>query len=244
MMLRDARAARVRDDRHRLRPHRVHRHRHDVPPRRRSRDHRQHVRPGASPTSRCSSSTSEGEEVPRGEPGEIVIRGYNVMRATSTIPSRRPRRSTPTAGCTRGDIGVMDERGYIQITDRVKDMFIVGGFNAYPAEIEDLMLRHPDIGQVAVVGVPDERLGEVGMAFVVPRPGIVARPRRRSSPGAARRWRTTRCRDGVEIVDELPLNATARCSSTSCATAPRARLTTTSPNNGGTTWTTRSCCAD
>ena len=70
-----------------------------------------------------------------------------------------------------GDIGVMDERGYIDITDRKKDMFIVGGFNAYPAEIESLLLDHPDIAQVAVIGVPDERLGEVGMAFVVPTDG-------------------------------------------------------------------------
>ena len=63
----------------------------------------------------------------------------------------------------------MDERGYLRITDRKKDMFIVGGFNAYPAEIENMILEHPDVAQVAVVGVPDERMGEVGVAFVVPR---------------------------------------------------------------------------
>ena len=93
-----------------------------------------------------------------------------------------------------GDIGVMDERGNLRITDRKKDMFIVGGFNAYPAEIENMMLRHPAVGQVAVVGVPDERMGEVGMAFVVPRPGATRRPRRARSRGAASRWPTTRCR--------------------------------------------------
>ena len=65
-----------------------------------------------------------------------------------------------------GDICVMDANGYIDITDRKKDMFINGGFNAYPAEIEQMMLDHPDIGQVAVIGVPDERLGEVGAAFL------------------------------------------------------------------------------
>ena len=64
----------------------------------------------------------------------------------------------------------MDERGYLRITDRMKDMFIVGGFNCYPAEIENLLLEHPGVGQVAVIGIPDERMGEVGMAFVVPRP--------------------------------------------------------------------------
>jgi HIP---CoA ligase len=65
----------------------------------------------------------------------------------------------------------LDAAGYVRVTDRKKDVFIVGGFNAYPAEIEAKLARHPAIGQVAVVGVPDERLGEVGVAFVVPAPG-------------------------------------------------------------------------
>ena len=69
-----------------------------------------------------------------------------------------------------GDVGVMDDRGYLRITDRTKDMFIVGGFNAYPAEIEQQIMEHPAISQVAVVGVPDDRLGEVAKAFVVLRP--------------------------------------------------------------------------
>ena len=75
-----------------------------------------------------------------------------------------------------GDVGVMDERGYLRITDRKKDMFIVGGFNVYPAEVEAALRRHPDVGQAAVVGVPDRRMGEVGAAFVVPRPGATIRP--------------------------------------------------------------------
>ena len=78
----------------------------------------------------------------------------------------------------------MDERGYLVITDRKKDMFITGGFNAYPAEIERLLLLHPAIAQVAVIGVPDERMGEVGMAFVVPAAGTVARSRRADRLGA------------------------------------------------------------
>jgi acyl-CoA synthetase (AMP-forming)/AMP-acid ligase II len=61
-----------------------------------------------------------------------------------------------------GDIGLMDERGYLKVTGRIKDMYVVGGFNAYPAEIEDLLLGNEDIAQVAVIGVPDERMGEVG----------------------------------------------------------------------------------
>ena len=70
-----------------------------------------------------------------------------------------------------GDVGVLDERGYLKITDRLKDMFIVGGFNCYPAEIERLLADHPSIAQVAVVGIPDERMGEIGVACIVPKAG-------------------------------------------------------------------------
>ncbi len=110
-------------------------------------------------------------ERPRGEPGEIVVRGYNVMVGYFDDPRKTAETIDEDGWLHTGDIGVMDEAGYIDITDRVKDMFINGGFNAYPAEIENLMMSHPGVGQVAVVGVPDPRLGEVGHAFVVPTPG-------------------------------------------------------------------------
>jgi len=103
-----------------------------------------------------------------------------------------------------GDIGRLDERGYLRITDRLKDMFIVGGFNTYPAEIEQALLAHPDVGMVAVVGTPDERLGEVGVAFVVAAPGstpdaegIIAWARERLANYKVPRR--------IEVVDELPL---------------------------------------
>ena len=108
-----------------------------------------------------------------------------------------------------GDVGVMDDAGNLRITDRTKDMFIVGGFNAYPAEIENMMMRHPAVGQVAVVGVPDHRLGEVGVAFVVPRPGatideaeLIAWCREQMANYKVPRY--------VEVVDALPLNATGK----------------------------------
>ena len=75
-----------------------------------------------------------------------------------------------------GDVGVLDAHGYLRITDRLKDMFIVGGFNCYPAEIERLMADNPAIAQVAVVGVPDERMGEVGCACVILRAGVTTSP--------------------------------------------------------------------
>jgi HIP---CoA ligase len=108
-----------------------------------------------------------------------------------------------------GDICVMDDRGYLRITDRKKDMFIVGGFNAFPAEIEGMLLRHPGVAQVAVVGVPDERLGEVGMAFVVPRTGagidgdeLIAWARDEMANYKVPRH--------VKVVHALPLNASGK----------------------------------
>jgi acyl-CoA synthetase (AMP-forming)/AMP-acid ligase II len=103
----------------------------------------------------------------------------------------------------------MNDRGYIRITDRTKDMFIVGGFNAYPAEIENMISEHPGVGQVAVVGVPDPRMGEVGYAYVIPRVNTVV------TGDELRAW----CREKManykvpryfEIVDEVPLNASGK----------------------------------
>ena len=104
----------------------------------------------------------------------------------------------------------MDERGYLRITDRIKDMFIVGGFNCYPAEIENLMFAHEAIAQVAVIGIPDERMGEVGMAFVVPAPGHAPTRRGAHARGAATRWPTTRCRAGSRSCRALPVNAAGK----------------------------------
>ena len=147
-----------------------------------------------------------GQEVPRGEPGEIVVRGYNVMVGYLDDPEKTAETIDADGWLHTGDIGVMDDGGNIDITDRVKDMFINGGFNAYPAEIESLMLTHPDIGQVAVVGVPDDRLGEVGFAFVVPAAGSSP------DPDEIIAWcrdemANYKCPRHVEVVEALPLNA-------------------------------------
>lgn len=109
--------------------------------------------------------------VPDGQPGEIVVRGFNVMKGYFDDPEATAGAFMDGGWLRTGDIGLMDERGYIRITDRKKDMFIVGGFNAYPAEIENIMVAHPSVAQASVIGVPDDRLGEVGLAFVTARPG-------------------------------------------------------------------------
>ena len=113
----------------------------------------------------------DGREVARGEAGEIVCRGFNVMVGYFEDEAATREAIDADGWLHTGDIGVMDDRGYLQITDRKKDMFIVGGFNVYPAEVENAILAHPDVAQVAVVSAPDTRMGEVGVAFVVPRAG-------------------------------------------------------------------------
>lgn len=152
---------------------------------------------------------NEGRELPRGESGEIVCRGYNVMPGYFADDDAT-RAAIDTDGWLHtGDIGVMDERGYVTITDRMKDMFIVGGFNAYPAEIENSLLAHPGVAQVAVVGASDERMGEVGHAFVVRRPGVDV------SEAALIEWCRPRMANfkvprRVTFVDALPTNASGK----------------------------------
>ena len=108
------------------------------------------------------------------ETGEIWVRGYNVMRGYFNQPDATREAIDADGWLHTGDLGCVDANGNLKITDRIKDMFIVGGFNCYPAEIERLLAAHPAIAQVALVGVPDTRLGEVGHAYVVLRPGVHA----------------------------------------------------------------------
>ena len=115
---------------------------------------------------------ADGKEVPRGESGEVVVRGYNVMKGYFEDPEETANAIDDDGWLHTGDVAVMDERGYLRITDRIKDMYILGGFNCYPAEIENLLFGSALFAQVAVIGIPDERQGEVGMAFVVPAAGV------------------------------------------------------------------------
>jgi acyl-CoA synthetase (AMP-forming)/AMP-acid ligase II len=112
----------------------------------------------------------DGSTLPAGESGEVLVRGYNVMRGYFEDPEATAAAIDPAGWLRTGDIGSLDADGNLRITDRLKDMFVVGGFNAYPAEIEQAIGRHEKVAEAAVIGVPDARLGEVGHAFVVPRP--------------------------------------------------------------------------
>jgi acyl-CoA synthetase (AMP-forming)/AMP-acid ligase II len=113
----------------------------------------------------------DGAPLPPGSSGEVLVRGYHVMRGYFDDPAATAAAVDPAGWLHTGDVGTLDGDGNLRITDRLKDMFTVGGFNAYPAEIEQVIARHERVSEVAVVGVPDARLGEVGCAFVVPRPG-------------------------------------------------------------------------
>ena len=150
-----------------------------------------------------------GAEVSRGEPGEVVVRGYNVMKGYFGQASETSATIDADGWLHTGDIGVMNADGYLRITDRQKDMFIVGGFNAYPAEIESMLLERPELTQAAVIGAPDARLGEVGVAFVVLKPGarldgetLIAWCRERMANFKVPRR--------VIFLEALPMNATGK----------------------------------
>jgi HIP---CoA ligase len=152
-----------------------------------------------------------GDEVARGSPGEVVVRGYTVTQGYFEDAEATAGAIDAEGWLHTGDVGVMDSSGNVRITDRKKDMFVVGGFNAYPAEIERELSSHPHVAQAAVVGFPDRRLGEVGCAFVVPTAGVD----RRALPGELVEWARGRIANykvprRVEIVEELPLNASGK----------------------------------
>jgi acyl-CoA synthetase (AMP-forming)/AMP-acid ligase II len=125
-------------------------------------------------TSGCAMAGTEiqcvdktGKAVAAGVDGEILVRGFNVMQEYFNNPEATEQALTTDGWLKTGDVGVMDEDGYLRITGRIKEMFIVGGFNCYPAEIENILCDMPGIARAAVIGVPDERMGEVARAFLV-----------------------------------------------------------------------------
>jgi acyl-CoA synthetase (AMP-forming)/AMP-acid ligase II len=114
-----------------------------------------------------------GNEVPAGADGEVLVRGYNVMSGYLDDPEATAE-TIRDGWLDTGDRGRLDERGNLSITGRSKEMFVVGGFNVYPAEVEDVLARHDAVAESGVVGVPDARMGEVGRAYVRLRPGRTA----------------------------------------------------------------------
>ncbi|MGC9539876.1 FadD3 family acyl-CoA ligase [Streptomyces sp. UG1] len=163
----------------------------------------------ASTSGRAIPGTEIRVEAPPGEPGEVLVRGFNVMRGYYEDEAATAEVLTPDGWLRTGDVGVLDDAGNLRITDRIKDMFIVGGFNAYPAEIEQMLGLHPDVADVAVIGVPDPRLGEAGKAFVVRRPGSVLTGDDLIA-WARREMANYKVPRAVEFVGELPRNASGK----------------------------------
>ena len=150
-----------------------------------------------------------GNDLPAGHAGELLVRGFNVMQGYFDDPGATAEALDPDGWLRTGDVALIGTDGNLRITDRKKDMYIVGGFNAYPAEIENMMAAHPAVAQVAVVGIPNERMGELGVAFVVPRSGVTAVPE--EIIGWCReRMANFKVPSRVEIVDELPLTPSGK----------------------------------
>jgi len=154
---------------------------------------------------------ADGQEVATGEAGEIVVRGYNVMSGYFQDAEATAATIDVDGWLHTGDVGFVDADGNLAITDRLKDMYVSGGFNVYPAEVEAVLRRHPAVAQVAVVGVPDHRMGEVGLAVVVLAPGADAGSLAEDLPVFAKEQLANfKVPRRVEVVDVLPTNASGK----------------------------------
>jgi acyl-CoA synthetase (AMP-forming)/AMP-acid ligase II len=152
---------------------------------------------------------SEGASVAIGEAGEICVRGYNVMQGYFNNPQATQEAIDNEGWLHTGDVGVLDEQGYLRITDRLKDMIISGGFNVYPAEIENGLASIAGVVQSAVVGIADERMGEVAKAFIVKQQGSEL------DVQAVIDWCKANMANykvprAVEFIDAMPLNAAGK----------------------------------
>ena len=153
--------------------------------------------------------TQAGADAAPDEAGEVVVRGETVMRGYLDDAEATASAIDADRWLHTGDLGTFDAHGYLRIVGRIKDMYIVGGFNAYPAEIENLLLGHQRVSQAAVIGVPDERLGEVGKAFVVLEPGPPIEPEE-IIEWARDEMANYKVPRTVEFLDSLPVNATGK----------------------------------
>jgi fatty-acyl-CoA synthase len=149
-----------------------------------------------------------GRVLPPGEEGEVCIKGSTLMLGYYKKPDATADKIRD-GWLHTGDMGVQDPDGYLRITGRVSDMIIVGGFNTYPAEIENFYLRHPGILDVSIVGVPDPIMGEVVMAFVIPRPGVTLRAEEIVA-FARDKIANFKVPRYVEIVDQFPLTGSGK----------------------------------
>jgi len=150
-----------------------------------------------------------GRTQPRGEPGEFLARGHLVMRGYWNDPERTAEAIDEARWMHTGDLATMDDDGYVRVVGRIKDMIIRGGENVYPREIEEFLYTHPDVADVQVVGVPDERYGEELMAWIIPRDGATPSEDeiREFCRGQIAHFKIPRY---VKLVDEFPMTVTGK----------------------------------
>jgi len=147
--------------------------------------------------------------LPVGEMGELACRGYNVMLGYYKMPEKTAESIDVEGWLYSGDLATMDEEGYVQIVGRKKDMLICGGFNVYPAEIEEYLFTHPKVQNVSVIGVPDDVFGEVAAAYVIPREGETIDPQQVVDfcVGEIANFKVPRY---VEVVDVFPMTQSGK----------------------------------
>ena len=147
--------------------------------------------------------------LPAGEMGELACRGYNVMMGYYKMPDKTAEAIDSEGWLYSGDLATIDEEGYVRIVGRKKDMLITGGFNVYPAEIEEYLFTHPKVQNVSVVGAPDDVMGEVAVAYIIPREGVTIDPQEIVDycAGEIANFKVPRY---VEIVDEFPMTQSGK----------------------------------
>ncbi|UOM34740.1 long-chain-fatty-acid--CoA ligase [Acuticoccus sp. I52.16.1] len=163
----------------------------------------------AAPGSQIRIVGPHGETLPPGAIGEVAIRGTAVMLGYLDKPDATAQVLGRDGWFRSGDAGYLDEDGFLYIHDRIKDMIITGGENVYPAEVENAIFGHPDVDEVAVIGVPDEVWGEAVKAIVAPRPGHVV-DREAVLAWTRERLAAFKCPKTIDIVDALPRNAAGK----------------------------------
>jgi fatty-acyl-CoA synthase len=144
-----------------------------------------------------------------GEMGELSCRGYNVMMGYYKMPDKTAESIDADGWLYSGDLATMDENGYVQIVGRKKDMLICGGFNVYPAEIEEYLFTHPKVQNVSVIGMPDSVMGEVAIAYIIPREGQIIDPQEIVDfcVGEIANFKVPRY---VQLIDELPMTQSGK----------------------------------
>jgi acyl-CoA synthetase (AMP-forming)/AMP-acid ligase II len=151
----------------------------------------------------------EGQEVPQGEIGEIAIRSGNNMAGYWKKPEKTAEIMTEDGFLRSGDAGYMDADGYVYIHDRIKDMIVSGAENVYPAEVENAIFGHPDVAEVAVIGVPDERWGEAVKAIVTPKEGHSVDPQDIIA-WTRQKLAAFKCPKTVDVIEAMPRNPSGK----------------------------------